>query len=763
MLEAEILLRQLNNSEAMALLTDRALATATRADLVIRRTWMLGLANARLSHPAEGDAQLREAQRLAAASHSPLIGEVLRADGLVARDAGNLALADENFRSSRSAAHTAGDALLEASDLGDIGEDQLERNHFDQALAQLQTAAQFARSAQAARQLQLATGNLGWAYYNLGDFERALDQFQQAERQARQIGMTRNRTLWLQDAGLADYKLGALEQARRYEEQALQALSTRRPGGDIDQVTNIETNLALLLYEQGRYPEARGYAAGAERRAAQSRDNNVVAYVRFVQGLLTGQQGGEANAEQTLLSARDVATDPDLRTDIEAALAGQYASGHAMGQAQFWYARAIQTFENKRSAEHDEALRLAAFGYGTAVYSQYATFLIDSHRPEEALRLLDRGRARTLAEGIGFSEGEREALEAGGTDPRSVARKLDATILFYALGSRQSYLWAITPGQTRLFTLPAAKEIESQVAQYQRAILRSSDPLQTTTPAAASLYEELIGPAAAMIRPDSKVILIPDGILHTLNFETLLQPAAGGFRYWIENVTITTASSIRMLASSKPDAPDGSTHELLLIGDPLAIPGELSALPHAADEIQRVAGHFAAANRTVLTQAQAMPPAYAQSDPEQYRYIHFVAHGTASRLSPLDSAIVLSPQRDRPDDFKLYARDIVQYPLKADLVTISTCYGSGIRTYAGEGLVGLAWVFLRAGAHNVIGALWEADDASTPLLMDRLYAELRAGKAPDVALRAAKLSFIRSNAVYRKPFYWAPFQLYAGS
>jgi CHAT domain-containing protein len=47
--------------------------------------------------------------------------------------------------------------------------------------------------------------------------------------------------------------------------------------------------------------------------------------------------------------------------------------------------------------------------------------------------------------------------------------------------------------------------------------------------------------------------------------------------------------------------------------------------------------------------------------------------------------------------------------------------------------------------------------------MDRLYMELRAGKAPDVALRAAKLSFIRSNTVYRKPFYWAPFQLYAGS
>ena len=180
-------------------------------------------------------------------------------------------------------------------------------------------------------------------------------------------------------------------------------------------------------------------------------------------------------------------------------------------------------------------------------------------------------------------------------------------------------------------------------------------------------------------------------------------------------------------------------------------------------EVQRIQQHFARGSQTVLTQARAVPAAYALSAPEQYRYIHFVAHGTASRLSPLDSAVVLSPPRDRPDDFKLYAHDILQHPLHAHLVTISTCYGSGVRAYDGEGLVGLAWVFLRAGAHNVIGALWQADDASTPLLMDTLYAELQAGKTPDVALHAAKLSLIHSPSVYRKPYYWAPFQLYAGS
>jgi CHAT domain-containing protein len=47
--------------------------------------------------------------------------------------------------------------------------------------------------------------------------------------------------------------------------------------------------------------------------------------------------------------------------------------------------------------------------------------------------------------------------------------------------------------------------------------------------------------------------------------------------------------------------------------------------------------------------------------------------------------------------------------------------------------------------------------------MDRLYTEIAAGRAPEAALREAKLSLIHTTGVYRKPFYWAAFQLYAGS
>jgi CHAT domain-containing protein len=198
---------------------------------------------------------------------------------------------------------------------------------------------------------------------------------------------------------------------------------------------------------------------------------------------------------------------------------------------------------------------------------------------------------------------------------------------------------------------------------------------------------------------------------------------------------------------------------LLLIGNPQSPDNLYPPLEHAAAEMTAIGAHFARDEETVLSGADATPSAYARAKPGNYDLIHFVAHGTASRPSPLDSAIVLSPDST---SHNLYARDIALTPLGARLVTISACDSAGTRTYSGEGLVGLSWAFLRAGAQEVIAALWEVNDASTAQLMDRLYAGIAAGASPADALRAAKLAMVKSETIYRRPFYWAPFVIYSG-
>lgn len=760
LLEAEILSKQSRWADVIALLGD-GVSFSSNGDLSIKRNLFCSRAHHYLNRLQESDQELREARRIAESTHSVLIGDVLRAEALVQRDSGNWGKALDDFHSSLTVARDHGDRWLELTDLVDLGYVNLQSGHHDQALGLSQQAATLAGSIQAHTQIRLALGNMGWAYYNLGDFENALSNFQAAERLAKEIGMIGSQVLWLQDAGLAEYKLGNLEEARQYDDQALQSALTLSPPADADQIANIETNLALLLYQQGQFDAAKTYSDKALLATHSSKDPDVVAYATFLQGLLASRQLTDPEAERLLTEALQAATDPDLRTDIKNAMANLYAAKHQPRQAELWYRRSIETFEAKRSTVQNVALRLSAFAYGDPAYRDYADFLIDARRPIEALQLLDHSRARTLEEGLGVASDHTRGKDLA--DAQTVARKLNARILFYSLGAKKSYLWAISAGETRLFALPARKEIQSLVDDYQRVIQKSIDPLQTANPAAIALYEVLIKPAAAMIPNDSKIFVIADGVLNALNFETLLKPTAEGFKYWIEDVAVTATSSIRILSRLNTNSADTTARDLLLIGDPASAGTEFEALPNAPAEIERIRRHFSTASQTVLTQARAVPAAYTMSDPEQFRYIHFVAHGTASRLSPLDSAVVLSPAQSNPDDFKLYAREILRHPLHARLVTISACYGSGLRTYAGEGLVGLAWAFLRAGSHNVIGALWQADDAATPLLMDRLYGELSAGATPDAALRTAKLSLIHSSSVYRKPLYWAAFQLYAGS
>jgi CHAT domain-containing protein len=761
LLEAEIFAYQGRRPEVIALLNSPGVTYPASGDLAIKRNLLCGLAHAKLGQESLSDTELQEARRLSDASNSQLNGEVLRTESVVQIYRNHLPEAADLARRSLQVAQEQRDSYLEASDLLNLGLVDIQMRYYDEALTFLNAAAHLAGPIQARPVLEVASGNLGLAYFHLGDFEKALDSFQQAENEAEKIGTSSLQVDWLLDACNSYYMLGNLQESKSCFERSLKIATVLDVPAE---VAAIQTGLAFLLYRQEQFDLAKMHNDEAIRAIHLAGDKSEELNTKYMGALLATHQENAGDAERLLLQAsHDSTADPTLQPEIEAAVADFYAGKQQATKADLWYRKSIRSFEQQRASVEDEELRLPFFANGDALYRRYADFLIASRKPEDALQLLDIGRARTLAEGLGLDKEKPNMRSEQTGDVQVVAHKLDSTILFYSLGQKNSWLWAITPHHTHLFPLPAQSAIETQVHSYQNAILKSTDPLREENQAAKNLYETLVAPAAEMIPKGSNVLIIPDGVLNGLNFETLLTPGSGRSHYWIEDVTIRNANSIRMLSGVNPDASPNNTKKLLLIGNPIITGTGYDNLVNAFAEIRDIEKHFPPDSRTVVTQSGAIPASYLESKPEEFSYIHFVAHGTASRLDPLDSAVVLSPPPDNPDNFKLYARDIMRDPLHARLVTISSCYGSGLRAYAGEGLVGLSWAFLRAGAHNVIGALWEVNDASTPLLMDRLYAGLEAGSTPDDALRAAKLSLIHSPAVYRKPLYWGGFQLYTGS
>jgi CHAT domain-containing protein len=282
-----------------------------------------------------------------------------------------------------------------------------------------------------------------------------------------------------------------------------------------------------------------------------------------------------------------------------------------------------------------------------------------------------------------------------------------------------------------------------------------ADPLASSGTAGDRLYGLLVERLLSWIPPGSRVVIVADGVLHGINFETLPVPGAKR-HYWIEDAEIEMAPALSMLSAAAPSQRRRAP-SLLLFGDPAPRAPEFPGLKYAAAEIANVSRYFPAESISAYQRDRASPAAYKTATPDRFAFVHFTAHAAANLQSPLDSAVILTG----PDDgYKLYARDVAELPLRAELVTVSACRSAGETAYSGEGLVGFAWAFLRAGASRVIAGLWDVDDQSTAELMDRLYAQIAAGETAPHALRAAKLALIAKGGNYGKPYYWGPFQVF---
>jgi CHAT domain-containing protein len=755
LLEAQVMARRGLYDDALQLLADFH-PGHNNPDETIEQLAVEAFALTRQQQESQAQQIISRAEQLCRRKVYPACGDVLTSHGILADSQGNLALARELFLETLSFAQAHRNKFLEATAALDLGWIALQVEHYDEAEDWSRTAYKASVKLGATDLAENSAGNLGWAYLGMGDTERALDLFLQARTSAAEIGNTKEELHWLTTTGYTYQDLGDSTRAGDSYDRAL-ALAKKINSKD-DIVNSLEV-LAYHAIELGKLEDADAYIDQLRPLVRQTGTRLDDLDVTLGQAEVAAARHQNQQAE-ILFKAVD--NDPDsqasMRLGAEHQLASLYDSEGDTGSAERMYKTALTNFESAREQLKKEASKLPFLANATPIYTDYIQFLLRQGNVQAALDVADHSRARTLEQGLGLVTGER-SFQPAVLNLGSIARKANATLLFYWLGRSHSYLWAITPSKTALFTLPARSEIAALVKRYSSTLLGPDGTLASSQADGSALYRMLVAPAGALIPAGSNVVILSDGALSELNFETLIVPDATP-HYWIEDATITSAPSLYMLAAAKPA--QGGGHKLLLLGNAVSPNADYPELPQAAVEMKSIERHFAAADETVLSRKKAIPDAYLDSNPQQYSYIHFVAHGTASLTDPLDSAIILSSATDAEDSFKLYAREIIQHPIHARLVTISSCYGGGTRSYAGEGLVGLSWAFLRAGAHNVIGALWEVSDDSTPQLMDTLYRRLQEGAPPAEALRQAKLALLHSPGSFRNPFYWAPFQLYAG-
>jgi CHAT domain-containing protein len=714
------------------------------SETAVRRLVELATAVWLLDDPAGGKKLFREARALAMAKQPHLLPEVLVYIASFEAPTN----AEKTARQALRLARQVKDEVAELGALNQIGYSCAKQGRWVEAVHWLEQVPSRARAAQLDKLVEKAEGNLGWALGELGNTERAAELFADADAVAERIGAIPDRTAWLTQLGNVHFERDDFEAARR-DYLTSYALAKETGNGSLGQIVS---NLATVSLELGKYEDARKYNAEALALKTKQEDNpDAILISRIVEARLA-EAAKRYDQSEEILSA--VITQSDVastRWEAEGWLAALYAETNRPDLAERQFRHALDRFSAARSSITDDELRLTFNRLLDRLVDRYVSFLVQRERPAAALDVAEEIRGQSLEEGL------RLTTAAKAIDPRALAKKLRATLLCYRLGHDESHLWTITPKTITATVLPSRRVIETAVDTYQRNLLGPLGSLERSGARGSELYRMLVEPAAASVAPGSFVILIPDGRLWMLNFETLVVPSSKP-HYWIEDVVVANAVSLQLIgrATAKLDA----SPSLLLIGNPPMADPAFPALTRAGEEIAFISKRFEPNRSMVLSRANATPAAYKTVAPESYDYIHFVAHGEATRSKPLDSAVILS--RDATGDYRLLARDIVKRTLNARLVTISSCHGAGIQTYVGEGLVGLAWAFLRAGADNVVASLWDVSDAATPELMDRMYAGIRAGRPPAAALRDAKKTLLASKA-FRNPRFWAPFIFYIGS
>jgi CHAT domain-containing protein len=362
----------------------------------------------------------------------------------------------------------------------------------------------------------------------------------------------------------------------------------------------------------------------------------------------------------------------------------------------------------------------------------------------------------------------------------------DSALIQFYLAERSSYAWVVTQSKVDFLKLPSRTILERDV----RLALRFGMAGQWTVSQQAALarFRQHLAPLFAV--GQKRWAVVPDGALHFFPF-IVLTCAQGQDHCPQEVVKIPSASTIDMIRRNRNATPPA--YALAIFADPVfddldsrvaalhtASPktsarsgimrppnhpiDSLPRLRYTSKEAQAVLQLFPATQSRSFLEFAATREAADGDALQDFRIIHFATHSLPDEDHPELSKIMFSrvAQDGTARPGELFAKDVYQMKLSANLVVLSTCRGAIGKQQPGEGPMSLSRAFLFAGSKAVVASLWEVDDEATVELMQRFYRHMvRENLPPASALALAQSEFRRHpDKRLRNPYYWAGFELY---
>ncbi|MBY0495879.1 MAG: CHAT domain-containing protein [Cyanobacteria bacterium] len=684
-----------------------------------------------------------------------------------------------------SLARESRDRQLEGRVLGARGLVWYELARYSAALRDLTSADAILRTTGAVRSRAVAAGNLGLLFTDLGDYHRAEQQIRLSIALYRNVGNRHGVRNCLDDLS----RLALLQgRAGVALSSYARVVALTRALGDAEYLSGALVRLSLAHQATREWAAAERTVREALALPIGMSQPDVRGEARVALGHVLRATGRTPEAKRVYQEALDIAagaaTEATLTVRAHHGLALlASAAGRSEDALVHFRAAAIGT-ERIRSDVEQASWRLTYFANTSALYTDAIESLVAAYQrtgdatfAREALTFAERAKARVLLEAIGEA-GDRSRPAA----VEEIAAALDPGDLLveFVTGEERSYAFTLTrDGRIGVHQLPSRATLEQRVRALRDQVSQrpsTAADVASVQRAGARAYAALLGPLLADGDPAAvrRLVIVADGILWYAPFEAFT--IANTNVYLADRFEVVRAASGSVLTTiRRRGARVSADAPFVGFGDP-SLPAtgrsdsamarmlerdgfSLAPLPGSRREVEAAAAAFGTRARSYVGPAFTADTVI-EALQRPNLAVHFATHAILDERVPTRSGIVVSAGAGGSAPALLRARDIAAIRIPAELVVLSACQTGLGRVVAGEGVLGLAWAFSRAGAASLVVTLWNISDASSATMMATFYRELAAGAAKSAALTAARREMLGgNNPALRHPYYWAGYVL----
>ncbi|QHI38705.1 hypothetical protein IMCC3317_40990 [Kordia antarctica] len=246
------------------------------------------------------------------------------------------------------------------------------------------------------------------------------------------------------------------------------------------------------------------------------------------------------------------------------------------------------------------------------------------------------------------------------------------------------------------------------------------------------------------------VIIVPDGFLNFIPFESLLTESTSTLSYSkmpfvIKKQNLAYNISAQFYIENKPYKFSNSALGVFPVFD-----NTNQKLTYSLDEMESLK----IVDATFLEQSKATKK-NVLNQLKNHSILHFSTHANSGNFN--------EPAYIEFIDAKLYVNDLYNLDLSNDLVILSACETGVGLLQKGEGSINLTRGFKYAGIDNIVFSLWKINDLSTSIVMGDFYKNLVKTESAFIANQSSKLSYLENaeiSNIKKSPYYWSSFMYY---